>query len=95
MSELVPELITVSAQLPDPLARLPVQAPPVELFTVTVPVGTGVPVEGALAPTWKLTVMVCPATAVVCGEFTVVEVDAWVTARLDEFPLPLKLVSPA
>jgi len=95
VSELVPELAMVTAQVPDPLTRLPVQLPPVELLTFTVPVGAGVPVEGAFAPTWKLTVMVCPATAVFWGEFTVVEVEACVTARLAEALLGRKLVSPA
>jgi hypothetical protein len=65
------------------------------LFTVTVPVGTGVPVEGAFAPTRKLAVIVCPATAVVCGELTVVDVEACVTPRFADALLERKLVSPA
>ena len=94
MSELVPVLVTVRGQLPLPLVRLPVQLPPVEFVTVTVPVGTGFPVEGALAVTWRFTVMVCPATALVCGELTVVDEVACETTRPTDVLLLLKLLSP-
>jgi hypothetical protein len=67
----------------------------VELVTVTVPVGTGVPVLGALAPTWKFAVMVCPATGLFCDELTVVDVDAGVTVKLADVLLARNLVSPA
>jgi hypothetical protein len=79
VSELVPEFVTINEQLPEPLVSDPVQLPPVELETVTLPVGTGFPVLGALAPTVKFVVMVCPAAALVCGLLTVVVVLAWVT----------------
>ena len=90
-----PELTTVRLQAPEPPLRLPVQLPPVELLTVTLPVGTGVPVLGALAPTVKLTVIVCPAEAEVRLLLMVVVVDACVTARPADPLLATKLVSPA
>jgi hypothetical protein len=40
-------------------------------------------------------VIVCPATTLVCGELTVVEVVACETVSFAELLLPLKLLSPA
>jgi hypothetical protein len=78
--ELLPAFITVREQLlPEPLVSAPVQLPPVELFTVTLPVGSGFPVLGAFALTEKLVVMLCPATALVTVVLTTVVVLAWFT----------------
>jgi hypothetical protein len=81
---LLPVFTTVRLQLPDPLVRVPVQPPPVELLTFTFPAGAGVPVLGAFAPTLKLTVIVCPAAAEVALVLTVVVVTACVTVRLED-----------
>lgn len=91
----MPGLVTVSEQLPEPLVSVPVQLPPVELLTVTLPVGRGFPVLGALAPTEKLAVMVCPATALVCGLLTVVVVVAWLTGSVAVPVLAKNVVLPA
>jgi len=90
-----PEFPTIRLQLPEPLESVPVHVPPVELVTVTVPVGVGVPVLGALAPTRKFAVMVCPTTALVCAELTVVDVAACVTGKRADVLLPRNFVSPA
>jgi hypothetical protein len=94
-SVLVPVAPTTRLQLPEPRESVPVQLPPVELFTVTVPVGTGVPVLGLLAETWKVAVNVCPKATVVWVELTVVDVPACVTLRLADALLPRNFVSPA
>ena len=90
---LLPELSTVRLQLPDPVLSVPVQLPPVELLTVTVPVGTGVPLLGAFAPTLKFTAIVCPAATEVAVVLTVVVVAAWVTGRFAARRIQLKPVS--
>ena len=90
-----PELTAVKLQAPEPPVRLPVQLPPVELLTVTLPVGVGVPVLGALAWTVKWTVIVCPAEAELRLLVTVVAVPACVTARPADPLLARKLISPA
>jgi hypothetical protein len=77
-------LSIVRLQLPDPLLSVLVQLPPVELLTVTVPVGNGVPVLGAFAPTLKFTAIVCPTAAEVTVVLTVVVVTACVTARFED-----------
>ena len=94
MKVLWPELTTVRLQAPEPAVRLPVQLPPVELLTVTLPVGVGVPVLGALAWTVKLTVIVCPAEEVFRLLVTVVVVPACVTATPADPLLARKLISP-
>lgn len=79
----MPVFVTTREQLPEPPVSEPVQLPPVELVTVTVPVGAGVPVLGAFALTEKFAVMLCPATAEVCGLLTVVAVLAWLIVTID------------